>query len=82
VFDTAFDGSTYHGEGSRGVYFPKRDIGVAPPTLSGTTYGWNMITRQGEAAATGLYLYSVVDRATGKTTVGKFLIIKSDREEF
>jgi hypothetical protein len=82
VFDTAFDGSTYQGEGSRGLYFPGRDIGVAPPTLSGTSYGWNMITRQGEAAATGLYLYSVEDHASGKTTVGKFLIVKSDREQF
>ena len=82
VFDTVFDGSSYHGQGSRGLYYPKRDIGVAPPTLSGTSYGWNMITRQGEAAATGLYLYSVEDPATGKSTVGKFLIVKSDREEF
>ena len=82
VFETDFDGATYHGEGARGVYFPKRDIGVDPPTLAGTTYAWDMVSRQGQAVATGLYLYSVEDRATGKRTVGKFLVVKSDREQF
>ncbi len=82
VFDTEIDGRNYHGEGSRGVYDPQRDIGVAPPTLGGTSYAWNLISREGEAVATGLYLYSVEDHAGGKRTVGKFLIVKSDREQF
>jgi hypothetical protein len=82
VFSTNFDGASYHGEGARGVYNPQRDIGVAPPTLSGTTYGWDMVSRQGQAVATGLYIYSVEDHASGKRTVGKFLIVKSDREQF
>jgi hypothetical protein len=30
--------------------------------------------------ATGLYLYSVEDKSGGKRTVGKVLIVKSDRE--
>ncbi len=82
VFETPFDGSTYAGAGARGVYDPNRELDVKAPTLSGTTYAWNMITREGQAAATGLYLYSIED-LTGarKTTVGKFLIVKSDREE-
>jgi hypothetical protein len=41
-----------------------------------------MITREGQAAATGLYLYSIEDRDGGGRTVGKFLIVKSDREGF
>jgi hypothetical protein len=82
VFQTNFDGSSYRGEGARGVYDPKRDIGVDPPTLSGTTYAWDMVSRQGQAVATGLYIYSVEDHANGKRTVGKFLIVKSDREQF
>ncbi|MBI1799347.1 MAG: hypothetical protein HYR73_06635 [Candidatus Eisenbacteria bacterium] len=82
VFETDFDGRTYHGEGARGVYDPNREIDVSPPTLSGTTYAWNLITKRGQAAATGLYLYSVEDKATGKRTVSKFLIVKSDRENF
>ena len=82
VFDTDFDGSTYAGEGARGVYDPNRELDVKAPTLSGSTFAWNMITREEQAAATGLYLYSVEDK-TGKRkrAVGKFLIVKSDREE-
>ena len=83
VYQTDFDGGQYHGEGARGVYDPDRERDVAPPTLSGTTLAWNMITREGQAAATGLYLYSIEDRGSGgKKTVGKFLIVKSDREGF
>jgi hypothetical protein len=82
VFETPFVGSQYHGDGARGVFDPRSDVDVAPPTLSGTTFAWNMITRQGQAAATGLYLYSVEDALTHVKTVGKFLIVKSDREGF
>jgi hypothetical protein len=82
VFETDFDGSTYSGQGVRGLYDPRRELDVDAPTLSGTTFAWDLITHQGQAAATGLYLYSVEDK-TGKRprTVGKFLIVKSDREE-
>ena len=82
VFETDFDGSTYQGQGARGVYDPNRELDVAAPTLSGSTYAWNLITRRGQAAATGLYMFSVEDQKGGKRTVGKFLIIKSDRENF
>lgn len=82
VYQTPFVGSDYHGEGTRGVFDPRSEVDVAPPTLSGTTYAWNMITREGQAAATGLYLYSVEDALTHEKTVGKFLIVKSDREGF
>lgn len=78
VFEQEFDGATYHGEGARGIFNPSRPRRV--PTLSGTTYGWNLITREGQAVATGLYMFSVEDHVTGKRTVGKFLIVKSDRE--
>ncbi len=81
VFDQDFDGATYGGEGARGIYNPSESLGR--PTLSGTTFGWNLITREGQAVATGLYLYTVEDRGPGgKTTVGKFLVVKSDREGF
>ena len=82
VFSTDFDGASYRGEGARGIYDPQRELDVDPPTLSGRSYGWNLITREGQAAATGLYLYAIEDRWSGKRTVGKFLIVKSDREEF
>jgi len=84
VFETdpPFSGASYHGEGARGVYDPANPGGLEPPTLSGTTFAWNLITREGQAAATGLYMFSVEDRVTHKKTVGKFLIVKSDREGF
>jgi len=78
VFEKEFDGDTYHGEGARGIYNPSQTLGA--PVLSGATFGWNMITTEGQAVATGLYLFSVEDRATGDRTIGKFLIVKSDRD--
>ena len=82
VFETDFDGATYHGATSRGIYNPSTDFDVDAPTLSQRTYGWNMITRGGQAAASGLYMYAVEDKATGDKQRGKFLIVKSDREDF
>ncbi|HTK30944.1 MAG TPA: hypothetical protein VL332_03195 [Candidatus Saccharimonadaceae bacterium] len=79
VFEKQFDGASYHGEGARGIFGPT-EHDVPPPTLSGTTFGWNLITREDQAAATGLYLYSVENKDTGKRDVGKFLIVKSDKE--
>jgi hypothetical protein len=82
VFETDFDGSSYAGQGARGVYDPNRELDVKAPTLSGTSYAWNLITREGQAAATGLYLYSIEDKTRKRQrTVGKFLIVKSDRED-
>jgi len=79
LLEEEFDGTTYHGEGTRGIYDPALSLGT--PTLSGTTFGWDLITRQGQAIATGLYLYSVEDHGPGnKRHVGKFLVVKSDRE--
>lgn len=78
VFEKDFDGSTYQGEGARGIFNPSQSFGA--PVLSGTTFGWDLITTEGQAVATGLYLYSVEDHATGDRTVGKFLIVKSDRD--
>jgi hypothetical protein len=78
VFEKDFDGATYGGEGARGVFDPNKSLGK--PVLSGTTFGWNMITTEGQAVATGLYLFTVEDKSSGDRTVGKFLIVKSDRE--
>lgn len=80
VFETRFDGSTYHGEGTRGLYDPRQDLDVSPPALSGASYAWNLITDQGQALATGLYVFSVEDLDTGRVSRGKFLVVKSDRE--
>ncbi len=42
----------------------------------------DLITREGQATATGIYLFAVRDEATGRVERGKFLILKSDREGF
>jgi hypothetical protein len=80
VFETRFDGPGYHGEGARGLYDPGTQLDTPPPTLSGTSYAWNLISSRGQALATGLYLYSVEDRDSGRIQRGKFLVVKSDRE--
>jgi hypothetical protein len=81
VFERRFDGDSYRAEDARGVYDPRLPVTAEPPRLSGTTFAWNLITDQGQAVASGLYLFSVEEDG-GETTVGKFLIVKSDREEF
>src|SRR6185295_13635067 len=44
VFESTFDGATYRGQGTRGIYDPNRELDVNAPTLSGTEFGWNLIT--------------------------------------
>jgi hypothetical protein len=82
VFDTEFDGATYHGADARGLYDPRTDLDVDPPDLSGASYAWNLISREGQAVASGIYLFAVRDADTGQVQRGKFLVIKSDREGF
>jgi hypothetical protein len=77
-----FDGATYHGVDTRGLFNPSTDIGIDPPTLSGTVCAWDLITDRGQAIASGLYLYSVKDLANGAIQRGKFLVVKSDKESF
>lgn len=80
VQDVNYDASNYHGLDARGVYSVGRDFGIDPPTLSGSMWAWNLITRFNQAVASGLYLYSVED-PSGKRQVGKFVVIKSDIQQ-
>jgi hypothetical protein len=82
VYATDFDGSTYDGSSARGLYDRTADVGTPPPALSGASFAWDLITKEGQAAASGLYLYAVKDLDTGAIERGKFLIVKSDREGF
>jgi hypothetical protein len=79
IYATDFDGRSYDGSNARGIYRPGSDLKAV---LSGNMFGWDMITRQGQAAATGLYMWAVEDKSTGKRQTGKFLLVKSDRESF
>ncbi|MFH0777538.1 MAG: hypothetical protein V2A71_02800 [Candidatus Eisenbacteria bacterium] len=77
VDEIYFDGDTYRAEGARGVYNPGADPqGRGAPLLSGSMYAWDVISKRDQAVATGLYIFVVEDRTTGKSQVGKFLVIK------
>lgn len=80
VFESAFDGGSYHGESASGLYDPTRDRDIQAPSQSGGAYAWDLITARGQAAASGLYVWSVEDRDTGAMSRGKLLLVKSDRE--
>jgi hypothetical protein len=80
IFETRFDGSSYSGQGTRGLYDPRSDLDTAAPALSGASFAWNMISANGQAIASGLYLYAVENLDGGAVSRGKFLIVKSDRE--
>jgi hypothetical protein len=76
-----FDGATYDGSSARGLFNPGAEAALGAPALSGSLFAWDLITDQGQAAASGLYLYAIED-ASGDVQRGKFLILKSDREGF
>jgi len=82
IYSTDFDGASYDASNARGVYDPKADVATGAPTLSGASFAWNLITQAGQAAASGLYLWTVENRDSGKVERGKFLIVKSDVEGF
>jgi hypothetical protein len=51
----------------------ERDGFVAMP---GGMCAWDLISDEEQAVATGLYIYSVEDRKTGRNQIGKFMIIR------
>jgi hypothetical protein len=67
-----FDGGTYSAADVQGL----ETLDERVVTMSGGMCAWDLITSKDQAAATGLYLFSVVDRDTGEQQVGKFLIIR------
>jgi hypothetical protein len=73
-----FDGSNYHATEIRGIFDPTdpRNPESDLPQLSGGMVAWDLITRSDQGVASGLYLFSVEDLASGETQVGKFLVIK------
>jgi len=46
------------------------------PLMSGGEHAWDMVTMHDQATASGLYLFTVEDKNSGKIKEGKFLIIK------
>ncbi len=71
VAEIDFDRAEYRGENAAGLL-----VGGEAPQLSGTMAAWDLRSESGQPVATGLYLYSVTDRASGESQQGKFLILK------
>lgn len=73
-----FDAETYDATEIRGIFDPTdvqnpdNDI----PVLSGGMAAWDLVSRNDQGIASGLYMFSVEDHDTGKTQLGKFLVLK------
>jgi len=78
VDEIQFDGERYDAADVRGLYDPTdpRDPAGDLPLLPGGMAAWDLITRNDQAVASGLYLFSVEDLDTGARQVGKFLVLK------
>jgi hypothetical protein len=66
------DGATYNGSDIE--WFKTYSDGTQK--FAGGEHAWDMISREGQAIATGLYLFTVKDAVTGQIKRGKFLIVK------
>jgi hypothetical protein len=67
-----FDGSSYTAADITGLgTSDERTV-----AMSGGLCAWDLITEMDQAAATGLYMFSVYDHDSGRQQVGKFLIIR------
>lgn len=66
------DASTYNGSDSATL----KHLSERNTVFSGGEHAWDLITDYDQAIATGLYLYSIEDRESGKIQTGRFLVIK------
>jgi hypothetical protein len=67
-----FDGRTYKGEDVQGLKTGTEKIVEMP----GGICAWDLISERDQAVATGLYIFSVDDRESGESQVGKFMVIR------
>lgn len=71
VDEISFDAATYGAEGNFLL-----NPGGDPPVLSGGQAAWDLLTKDDQPVASGLYFYAVEDLANGEFSTGKFLILK------
>jgi hypothetical protein len=73
-----FDAATYNATEIRGIFDPTdvQNPDSDVPVLSGGMAAWDLVTRNDQGIASGLYIFSVEDLDTGKTQLGKFLVLK------
>lgn len=67
-----FDSETYRAIDNAVLYDPD----FTPPVLSGGLAAWDLLTREDQSIASGLYIFSVENEETGESEVGKFLVIR------
>ncbi len=73
VDEVRHDASTYAGSD---VARLRKQTQFQKTEFSGGEHAWDLITRNDQAIASGLYLYTVKDEKTGETYRGKFLVVK------
>lgn len=66
------DADTYNGADIVSL----KDLSTSNTVYAGGEHAWDLITDYDQASATGLYLYSIEDKESGKIQTGRFLIIK------
>ncbi len=69
-----FDNGVYDGRNAAGVFDPA--VYQDQPVLSGGIAAWDLLSWNSQPIATGLYLYTVRDRITGRTQSGRFMVLK------
>jgi hypothetical protein len=65
-------GNTYNGSDIQ--WFQKYSDGTQ--LMAGGEHAWDLVTKNDQAIATGLYLYTVKNKDSGEMQRGKFLVIK------
>ncbi len=74
VTEIIHDAATYNGSDIK--WFQNfSGLGVSPQ-FAGGEHAWDLISKYDQAIATGLYLFTVKDLATGVIKKGKFVVIK------
>lgn len=72
IDEIEFDTATYSGQNAPGIGASEFD----EPQLSGGMAAWDLLSRNGQPVASGLYVFSVENLDTGENEVGKFLILR------
>lgn len=78
LVDTIEFDQSYAPTDIRGIYDPTdvRNPESDLPQLSGGMAAWDLVSRNDQGVASGLYMFSVEDHENGDKQVGKFLILK------
>lgn len=64
------DANTYHAADVQGIQTGENS------KFSGGEHAWDLISMHDQAIASGMYMYTVENKETGHTKIGKFLVIK------